>query len=153
MRQDNKRVDHVVLPPWAASAEAFIAYQRRALESEHVSAHLHEWIDLIFGCKQQGPAAEAAANVFFYLTYEVRALSSHLPRPTLRQPSLAFDDHLRQPSLAFDGHLRQPSLTPTPPSLLLHRAVWTSRQLVTRSNEKPFSSRCVHLPASPRISP
>jgi|TARA_B100001094_G_C17721029_1_gene571976 hypothetical protein len=27
-------------------------------------------VDLIFGAKQQGPAAEAAANVFFYLTYE-----------------------------------------------------------------------------------
>ena len=43
---------------------------RAALESEHVSAHLHEWIDLIFGCKQQGTEAEAAHNLFYYLTYE-----------------------------------------------------------------------------------
>ena len=63
-------VDDVLLPPWARSAEEFVALQRRALESEHVSASLHQWIDLIFGFKQRGAAAEAAHNVFFYLTYE-----------------------------------------------------------------------------------
>ena len=62
MRQDSTSVDTVVLPPWASSAEEFIAIHRRALESEYVSSHLHLWIDLIFGAKQQGPAAEAAAT-------------------------------------------------------------------------------------------
>uniref|UniRef100_A0A8C2FZH6 Neurobeachin-like 2 n=1 Tax=Cyprinus carpio TaxID=7962 RepID=A0A8C2FZH6_CYPCA len=37
---------------------------------EHVSAHLHEWIDLIFGYKQRGPEAVEALNVFYYCTYE-----------------------------------------------------------------------------------
>ena len=43
---------------------------RQALESDHVSVHLHEWIDLIFGYKQKGPAAAEALNVFSYYTYE-----------------------------------------------------------------------------------
>lgn len=41
--------DSVKLPPWAKNPIDFVHKQRMALESEHVSAHLHEWIDLIFG--------------------------------------------------------------------------------------------------------
>ncbi|XP_032987581.1 neurobeachin-like protein 2 isoform X3 [Rhinolophus ferrumequinum] len=66
----NEKVGDVVLPPWARSPEDFIQQHRQALESEYVSAHLHEWIDLIFGYKQRGPAAEEALNVFYYCTYE-----------------------------------------------------------------------------------
>ena len=42
----------------------------QALECDYVSAHLHEWIDLIFGYKQQGPLAVEAGNVFYYYYYE-----------------------------------------------------------------------------------
>uniref|UniRef100_A0A6I8NWZ9 Neurobeachin-like protein 2 n=1 Tax=Ornithorhynchus anatinus TaxID=9258 RepID=A0A6I8NWZ9_ORNAN len=66
----NEKVGDVVLPRWARSREDFIHKHRQALESEHVSAHLHEWIDLIFGYKQRGPAAVDALNVFYYCTYE-----------------------------------------------------------------------------------
>lgn len=41
--------DSVKLPPWAENPVDFMHKHRMALESEHVSAHLHEWIDLIFG--------------------------------------------------------------------------------------------------------
>lgn len=42
----------------------------QALECDYVSAHLHEWIDLIFGYKQQGPLAVEANNVFLHYFYE-----------------------------------------------------------------------------------
>ncbi|KAJ8290724.1 hypothetical protein GJAV_G00016740 [Gymnothorax javanicus] len=68
MSQDS--VADVVLPLWAESREDFIRKHRKALESEYVSSHLHQWIDLIFGYKQRGPEAVEALNVFYYCTYE-----------------------------------------------------------------------------------
>eukprot|EP01064_Diplonema_japonicum_P005056 TRINITY_DN13360_c0_g1_i1.p1 TRINITY_DN13360_c0_g1~~TRINITY_DN13360_c0_g1_i1.p1 ORF type:complete len:2743 (+),score=558.02 TRINITY_DN13360_c0_g1_i1:1352-9580(+) len=63
-------LNDVVLPPWAASPEHFIAVQRAALESEHVSANLHKWVDLIFGATQLGEEAERKLNVFYHLSYK-----------------------------------------------------------------------------------
>ena len=70
-------VDDVILPRWATSPEDFVSKHRQALESDHVSSHLHEWIDLIFGYKQKGPAAEEAMNVFYYCTYEGKRLQGN----------------------------------------------------------------------------
>ena len=61
----------VALPPWAhGSSDEFVRLMRAALESDYVSAHLHLWIDLVFGSKQVGPAALAADNLFHRYTYE-----------------------------------------------------------------------------------
>ena len=68
--QSGLKLGDVRLPPWACSAEDFVRQHRAALESDHVSEHLHEWVDLIFGYKQRGKAAEEALNVYYYLTYE-----------------------------------------------------------------------------------
>jgi hypothetical protein len=59
-----------VLPAWARNPEHFIYMHRKALESDYVSDHLNDWIDLIFGYKQTGVEAEKALNVFMYCTYE-----------------------------------------------------------------------------------
>ncbi len=63
-------MEDVELPPWAADAGDFVAKLGAALESPHVSARLHAWIDLIFGCRSRGAGAEAAANVFHHITYD-----------------------------------------------------------------------------------
>ncbi|KFY47299.1 hypothetical protein V494_00054 [Pseudogymnoascus sp. VKM F-4513 (FW-928)] len=63
-------IDNVELPPWAkGDPKIFIAKNREALESPYASAHLNEWIDLVFGCKQNGEAAVENVNVFHHLSY------------------------------------------------------------------------------------
>jgi hypothetical protein len=79
-------LDDVVLPPWAkGSPHIFVKRMREALESEYVSQHLHEWIDLIFGFKQTGDAAAEAMNLFYYLTYEGAVDINQIDDPLQRQ--------------------------------------------------------------------
>lgn len=54
-----------MLPPWAKdNPYLFIEIHKQALESPHVSHHLHAWIDLVFGFKQTGQAAIDAISVY-----------------------------------------------------------------------------------------
>lgn len=62
-KQNGKDVGDVELPPWANNdPQQFLKKMREALESEYVSNHLHQWIDLIFGYKQTGEEAVKAHN-------------------------------------------------------------------------------------------
>ncbi|XP_057698664.1 lipopolysaccharide-responsive and beige-like anchor protein isoform X2 [Corythoichthys intestinalis] len=83
--EDGVAVSDVELPPWAKTPEEFVRINRQALESEFVSCQLHQWIDLIFGYKQQGPEATRALNVFYYLTYEGAVNLSSIGDPVLRE--------------------------------------------------------------------
>lgn len=63
IKQDGVRVDDVELPSWAnGSSQLFVKFMSQALESDHVSNHLHAWIDLIFGIKSR---SVQHSNVFF----------------------------------------------------------------------------------------
>ncbi len=84
-RQDGSVVNDVELPPWASSPEEFVRKHRSALESEYVSAHLHEWLDLIFGYKQRGQQALESHNVFYYLTYYGVVDLDSIEDPALRE--------------------------------------------------------------------
>ena len=70
-KQNGDRIDKVILPKWAkGDPKYFIQLHRKALESNFVSENLHNWIDLIFGYKQQGQEAAQSLNVFHYLSYQ-----------------------------------------------------------------------------------
>ena len=70
-KQSGKAVDDVELPAWAnGDPNEFIRIHRYALESPYVSAHLHHWIDLIFGVLQNGKGALDSDNLFHPLFYQ-----------------------------------------------------------------------------------
>lgn len=71
-----------------------LAFQ--ALECDFVSAHLHEWIDLIFGYKQQGPAAVEAVNVFHHLFYEGQVDIYNINDPLKETATIGFINNFGQ---------------------------------------------------------
>jgi hypothetical protein len=82
-------IGNVLLPPWAkGDPHVFIQKHREALESPYVSAHLHKWIDLVFGFKQQGEAAIEATNVFHHLSYQGAKDLDTIADPTERMASI-----------------------------------------------------------------
>lgn len=78
------------IPPWVKSPEEFVRHHKAVLESDHVSANVHHWIDLTFGYKLTGESAVKAHNIHLALEdrhtnltpYGVVQLfkSSHPPR-------------------------------------------------------------------------
>ena len=57
----------MALPTWAkGDPRLFVEIHRKALESDHVSQHLHEWIDLVFGYKQTGEEAQKGVFSFAF---------------------------------------------------------------------------------------
>lgn len=96
-KQSGEKIGDVGLPPWAkGSTREFIKKHREALESDYVSENLHHWIDLIFGYKQRGKAAEEAVNVFYHYTYEGSVDIDAVADPAMKAAILAQINHFGQ---------------------------------------------------------
>ncbi|XP_066509176.1 WD repeat and FYVE domain-containing protein 3 isoform X1 [Hoplias malabaricus] len=96
-KQNGTKLGDVILPPWAkGDPREFIRVHRQALECDYVSAHLHEWIDLIFGFKQQGPPAVEAVNVFHHLFYEGQVDIYNINDPLKETATIGFINNFGQ---------------------------------------------------------
>ncbi|XP_041043517.1 lysosomal-trafficking regulator isoform X2 [Carcharodon carcharias] len=120
MRQNGERVNHVNLPPWARNdPRLYILIHRQALESDHISQTICNWIDLVFGNKQKGRAAVHAINVFHPATYfgmDVSAVEDPVQRRALETMIKTYGQTPRQlftathpsrhgPRLSMEGEL------------------------------------------------
>ncbi|KAJ7324483.1 hypothetical protein JRQ81_017503, partial [Phrynocephalus forsythii] len=95
--QDGTPLGDIQLPPWAeGNPYKFVSLHRQALESDYVSAHLHHWIDLIFGCKQQGPAAVKAVNVFHPYFYGDQIHLDSIKDPLIKNTILGYVSNFGQ---------------------------------------------------------
>ena len=93
---DNVKVDDVVLPKWASNPYEFVYMHRKALESDYVSSHIHMWIDLIWGYKQNGKAAIDANNVYMKEMYPNIWTEENLSNPEVRAGIEAILCHVGQ---------------------------------------------------------
>ncbi|KRY48283.1 WD repeat and FYVE domain-containing protein 3 [Trichinella britovi] len=103
VKQSGLRLGDVILPPWAkGDAREFVRLHRQALESDYVSAHLNQWIDLIFGYRQQGQAAVDAFNLFHHLFYEANVNFEAIEDPLTKNATIGFINNFGQiPSQLF----------------------------------------------------
>jgi factor associated with neutral sphingomyelinase activation len=90
LRANGKRVDDIKLPKWALSPEDFLRKNRQALESAYVSSHLHLWIDLVFGIKQNSVENN---NVYHPYSYEGFIDFSSIQDPQMKK---AYETHVRE---------------------------------------------------------
>uniref|UniRef100_A0A8C3Y3C9 WDFY family member 4 n=1 Tax=Catharus ustulatus TaxID=91951 RepID=A0A8C3Y3C9_CATUS len=95
--QDGTVLGDVQLPPWAdGDPHKFILLHRQALESDYVSAHLHRWIDLIFGHKQHGSAAVEAVNTYHPYFYGDKMDLNNIKDPLIKSTILGFISNFGQ---------------------------------------------------------
>jgi hypothetical protein len=125
----DRSVSEVILPPWASSAMEFVYLNRKALESEYVSRHIHLWVDLIFGYKQRGEEAEAAYNVFKEEMYDdiweretvktdgrQKEIETTIDQVGQVPPQLFFAPHPAREILRPKSTLPQTAIVPLPPA-------------------------------------
>jgi hypothetical protein len=132
-----KKVDDVVLPGWAdRSGSVFVYIMRKALESDPVSSSLHEWIDLMFGCKQSGSAAEEADNLFSPDMYDSAWTPESLRDPARRAEIEAVMCHVGQvPARLFNA--------PHPRRAVERLAPLLQKTVIVALSDAPITACCV----------
>ncbi|KAL7108777.1 hypothetical protein ACP275_06G135100 [Erythranthe tilingii] len=138
------KLGSVRLPPWAENEVDFVHKHRMALESEHVSEHLHEWIDLIFGYKQRGKEAIQANNVFFYITYEGTVDIDKISDPVQQR---AAQDQISYFGQTPSQLLTTPHMKRMPLADVLHMQTIFRNPREVKPYMVPYPERC-NLPAS-----
>ncbi len=144
VRQDAvSPIEDVLLPPWAKTPEEFVRINRDALESEYVSQHLGEWIDLVFGCKQQGIEAEAAYNIFSHVSYYKKLDMEQLlrvDRARFDEATSMVENFGQTPLQLFSTpHKERRPLIPQPPLPLFSYRDW----LTSFGNQHLGAGTCV----------
>eukprot|EP01094_Clydonella_sp_ATCC50884_P021304 TRINITY_DN4670_c1_g1_i1.p1 TRINITY_DN4670_c1_g1~~TRINITY_DN4670_c1_g1_i1.p1 ORF type:complete len:806 (-),score=266.06 TRINITY_DN4670_c1_g1_i1:22-2325(-) len=147
-KQTSEQIGDVVLPPWAHGDPIhFVNVMRSALESKYVSENLHKWIDLIFGCRQQGEGAEESLNVFYYLTYEGAIDIQSIQDPVERAASIAQINNFGQtPSQLFKRPHPQKQVVVSKPQwnvLQLMHSSLLQRTLIAEAGEVVGSIRAL----------
>ncbi|KAJ9452671.1 BEACH domain-containing protein lvsB [Diplonema papillatum] len=140
VKQDKVPVNHVELPPWAQNnPRVFVAMQRKALEGEHCSKHLHHWIDLIFGYKTTKDAAIEAYNCFHPFAYESAVNIDSIVDPVKRQSTIDIINNF--------GQMPSQLLTKPHPKRLVERIFgtkdhswWQVGRLTRKICDAPFDA-------------
>lgn len=107
-KTDKCQLGDVVLPPWANNSKfEFIYKHRKALESDYVSEYLSDWIDLIWGYKQNNLESHNIYKKEMYYTEKRESDSAEIR---------SFLDHMGQiPQQLFDQpHPKRIKSTPMP---------------------------------------
>ncbi|KAG2402787.1 Protein SPIRRIG-like protein [Vigna angularis] len=133
-------VGDVILPPWAkGSTREFISKHREALESDYVSENLHHWMDLIFGYKQRGKAAEESVNVFYHYTYEGSVDIDSVTDPAMKASILAQINHFGQTpkQLFLKPHVKRRTDRKLPPHPLKHSSHLAAHEI--RKSSSPIT--------------
>ncbi|KAK8847191.1 hypothetical protein M9Y10_019774 [Tritrichomonas musculus] len=122
---DNKTVGDVILPPWSNNSPFdFIYLNRKALESDFVSSNLSNWIDLIWGYKQNGNEANKANNLFRSELYETVWKQENINESKIKEIQLKFG---QIPLKLFDEkHPKRKNFMPSKSSIQIFNSPVTS---------------------------
>jgi len=72
-----EKINDIKLPPWASSPADFVYKMRLSLESSYTSAHIHQWMDLMFGTLRKSVERN---NLWHPFSYEEIASSQEVRR-------------------------------------------------------------------------